>query len=337
MINNEKLKANITAKEPQLFSYVKSDLVSVFREKFKDYAKDDLAETNAGINLTRLRSVLLSFFTTTEFDQAYYNIANELSGIYKISHSDFIIQPQPTPRISSPGQHGTSWHTDYWYGHGKDFKTVWIPLLGVVPGSTFDVVETNSDNEKLLDYYSSNPDLLADNFNLMDSQTHQVLPDNDSAFVFSSCLLHGSPLNTSEINRISFDFRFGSVADSSSTKDLSRYLKIDGNKLVTNGNTYPGKYLKYIRGGCDIDTSVQHILVEGSAKSHSIQIIGQEAEIERYGQPMLRKHLSAIKHHTAEFIGIAVASKSLLDHDILSLISDSDAIVYCVLEGEFLV
>jgi hypothetical protein len=139
------------------------------------------------------------------------------------------------------------------------------------------------------------------------------------------------------MNRVSFDFRFGSVADSSSTKDLSRYLKIDGNKLITNGKTYPGKYLKYIRGGCGIDPSVQHILVEGVANSHSIQIIGQEAEIERYGQPMLRKHLKAIDHKTAEFIGIAVASKSLLDHDILSLISNSDAIVYCVLEGEFLI
>ena len=39
----------------------------------------------------------------------------------------------------------------------------------------------------------------------------------------------------------------------------------------------------------------------------------------------------------ADFIGIAVASKSLLDHDILSLISNSDVIVYCVLEGEFLI
>ena len=337
MKSYDELKANITPKKSLMFSYIQSESVSVFRRNFEDYAKLDLTETNGEINLIRLRSVLLSFFSTTEFERAYYKIAHELSEIYGISHSDFIIQPQPTPRVSSPGQHGTSWHTDYWYGHGKDFKTVWVPLLGVVSGSTFDVIESDSDNEKLLDYYSSNPDLLADNFNLMGSQTHQVLPDNDSAFVFSSCVLHGAPLNTSQTNRISFDFRFGSVTDNTSTKDLSRYLKIDGNKLVTNGKTFPGKYLKYIRGGCDIDTSVQHILVEGIVKSRSIQIIGQEAEIERYGQPMLRKHLNAIKNQTAEFIGIAVASKSLLDHDVLSLISGSGAIVYCILEGEFLI
>jgi len=337
MVSYKKLKVNIAVKQPQLFSYVKSDAVSEFRKAFKDYAKNDITETNGEINLTRLRTVLLNFFSTSEFKQAYYKIAQELSDIYDIPKYKFIIQPQPTPRVSSPGQHGTSWHTDYWYGHGKDFRTVWVPLLGIVPGSTFDVIGSSSDNKKLLDYYSSNPDLLAGNFNLMGSQTHQVLPDNDSAFVFSSRLLHGSPLNTSEMNRVSFDFRFGSVADSSSTKDLSRYLKIDGNKLITNGKTYPGKYLKYIRGGCGIDPSVQHILVEGVVNSHSIQITGQEAEIERYGQPMLRKHLKAIDHKTAEFIGIAVASKSLLDHDILSLISNSDAIVYCVLEGEFLI
>ncbi|MAJ23812.1 MAG: hypothetical protein CMI75_08565 [Candidatus Pelagibacter sp.] len=336
MIDNEKLKVNITLKEPPLFSYVKSDAVSEFRKAFKDYAKNDLTETNGEIKLTRLRTVLLNFFSTYEFKQAYYKIAQELSDIYDIPTYKFIIQPQPTPRVSSPGQHGTSWHTDYWYGHGEDFRTVWVPLLGVVPGSTFDVVERSSDNKKLLDHYSSNPDLLAENFDLMGSQTHQVLPDNGSAFVFSSRLLHGSPLNTSQTNRISFDFRFGSVEDSSSTKDLSRYLKIGNNELVPHGKTYPGKYLKYIRGGCGIDPSVQHILVEGVINSHSIEITGQEAEIERYGQPMFRKHLKAIEHETAEFIGIAVASKSLLDHDILSLISNSDAIVYCVLEGEFL-
>ena len=171
----------------------------------------------------------------------------------------------------------------------------------------------------------------------MGSQIHQVLPDNNSAFVFSSSLLHGSPLNTSETNRISFDFRFGSIKDNSSTKDLSRYLKIEEDKLVTHGKTYPGKYLKYIRGGCDIDTSIQHILVEGSVKSRSIQIIGQEAEIERYGQPMFRKHLSAIKDQTAEYLSIAIASKLLLDDSVLSLIPNSGAIVYCVLEGEYLI
>tara|TARA_B110000211_G_scaffold148527_2_gene169148 strand:+ start:4747 stop:5475 length:729 start_codon:yes stop_codon:yes gene_type:complete len=235
-----------------------------------------------------------------------------------------------------PGQHGTSWHTDYWYGHGKDFKTVWVPLFGVVPGSTFDVVESSLENKRVLNYYCNNPELPEGDFDLMGSQTNQVLPDSQSVFVFDSCLLYGFPLNTSQSVRVSFDFRFGKSTDISSSKDLSKYLKIDGSTLVPCGKSFPGKYLMCIRGGCGINTSIQHILIEGSTKSLIIQIAAQEAEIERHGQPMLRKHLGLIKDQKSEFTGIAVASKSLLNSDVLSLIYASGVIVYCALEDEFL-
>lgn len=320
----------------KLFEYVWSQQVTVIREKFKDFSNHTVRKNAGEIDPAELRAMQLSFFATDEFKDAYYKIACELSELYEISHSNFIIQPQATPRVSMPGLHGTSWHTDYWYGHGKDFKTVWVPLFGVVPGATFDVVESPLDNERVLNYYSDNPELLEGDFDLMGSQTHQVLPDSQSVFVFDSCLLHGSPLNTSQSVRASFDFRFGKATDTSSSKDLSKYLKIEGSTLVPCTKSFPGKYLKYIRGGCDINTSIQHILIEGSSKSLSIEIAAQEAEIERHGQPMLRKHLGLIKDQKSEFTGIAVASKSLLDDDVFSLIYDSGAIVYCALEDEFL-
>ena len=327
---------NAENKSMKLFNYVRSNQVILLGNQFKAYAEHVLSKNEKDIDPLELRAVLFDFFSTNEFKDAYYKLASELSGLYGIPHRDFIIQPQPTPRASMPGQHGTSWHTDYWYGHGKDFKTVWVPLMGIVPGSTFDVVESYLENERVLNYYSNNPESLEGDFDLLGSETHQVLPDNRSAFVFDSCLLHGSPKNTSQLIRVSFDFRFGKVTDTSSSKDLSKYLKIDGSNLVPVSKSFPGKYLKYIRGGYDLSTSIQHILIEGSTKSLSIKIAAQEAEIERHGQPMLKKHLRLIKDQTSEFTGIAVASKVLLDDDVLSLISDSGAVVYCALEEEFL-
>ncbi len=52
----------------------------------------------------------------------------ELCVKYKIPINEFVVQPVPTPRIFRPGDHGTSWHTDFWYGHGETFRTVWVPI-----------------------------------------------------------------------------------------------------------------------------------------------------------------------------------------------------------------
>ena len=65
------------------------------------------------------RNYFFNYFAKNDFRKIYENLALELADKFEISEKDFLIQNRPTPRVCSPGAHGTNWHTDYWYGHGK--------------------------------------------------------------------------------------------------------------------------------------------------------------------------------------------------------------------------
>ena len=47
-----------------------------------------------------------------------------------------------------PNSHGTSIHSDYWYGHGLSAITTWVPILNSISGATF-----YADHRKILNNY----------------------------------------------------------------------------------------------------------------------------------------------------------------------------------------
>jgi len=318
-----------------MHEYLRSPTILEFRENFFSYLESlgiDSKEKTCGHNV---RSTFFTFFRTKEFRESYNNLCEELCSTYKMPIDDFVVQATPTPRVFRPGDHGTSWHTDYWYGHGVTFKTVWIPIKGIVKGATFELVESAECNQKLIDYYSSDPDLLAEDFNLFECNTVSALPDNQSAIIFDSNQLHGSLSNETNHERISFDFRFGSLKDSTSNKDLSSYLVFKNKKLTNNNKHKDYKFLKYIRGSKSLDTSAQHILIEGFCKNREMNVIGQEAEIERYGQPMLLKHINSIKNRKSKFDGIIISTAKLIDTEYIDKVTDSKVPIFCVIENSW--
>jgi hypothetical protein len=163
-----------------------------------------------------------------------------------------------------------------------------------------------------------------------------VLPPKGSAFMFHSEVLHGSPKNTSSKTRVSFDFRIGSNADETSTKDLANYFHFDGERFVLPRHALDGKrVLKYICGGPGKNTFAQHVIIEESAKRYNMNISEQEAEIERYGFPMLQAYLGGAMNHK-NLDGIIVASRTVLDDEVIGLASGSGVPVWCALENMFL-
>jgi hypothetical protein len=72
------------------------------------------------------------------------------------------------------------------------------------------------------------------------------------------------------------------------------------------------------------------------SRNAGVEIISQEAEIERFGQPMFKYHLNKISKKVSEFNGIAIASRNLIDHDVLKLINESDVPVWAALENSWL-
>lgn len=319
-----------------MHEYLNSRYISEFKNHFFKHLLNlgiDGKKTTSGNDI---RSVFFSYFRSKEFKIIINKFCKELCVKYKIPINEFVVQPVPTPRIFRPGDHGTSWHTDFWYGHGETFRTVWVPIKGISPGATFQLVLSPDCNQKLVNYYSSNPELLAKEIDLLDCETMPALPPDESALIFDSNQLHSSLSNETNIERMSFDFRFGNVNDSTSNKDLSTYLKFENDTLTHRYKNKDYKFLKYIRGSKVLDTSAQHILIEGCGKNRQMNIIGQEAEIERYGQPMLLKHINDIKDKKSKFDGIIISTEKLIDENYKKKIQSSNVSIYFVLENKWM-
>jgi hypothetical protein len=240
----------------------------------------------------------------------------------------------PTPRVFRPGTIGTSYHCDYWYGHGEKSYTVWVPLTIIEEGNTFHVAtgveadEYVQSLEKDKVYQPLPSSLIA--------AAVPVLPEIGQAFVFNSKVLHGSPLNTSNSTRLSFDFRISSGSDPTSTKDIDNYYHyIDSNYQLPKHELDGARVLKYICGGVGKNTFNQHIIIEAAAKRFNMNVHEQEAEIERLGFPIFGEYVHG-KMEKSKLDAMIVASVSILDDVSIKLVKLSNVKVWCALENDFL-
>ena len=151
--------------ENKLFEYYETSSVDEFINYFNTHINSSKKPKKLTDEKTKdVRSLFFEVFATKEFKEIYERLALELAEQFEIDPKNFLIQSTPTPRVFRPGDHGTSWHTDFWYGHGVKSKTVWVPIKNVMPGSTFSVVKNKSENSILLDFYENHPELLTKEF-----------------------------------------------------------------------------------------------------------------------------------------------------------------------------
>lgn len=312
-----------------MLSYIPSGLVNELLNlsAITDWRRN----AESGMSSSDLRDYFFSFVQGEEFQRWYFKAAAELAGRFEIPLEKMVVQNQPTPRIMAPGDYGTGWHTDFWFGHGKTFRTVWVPVLGVNESSSFAYVNSSQQNQYLIDKVSANPYLLFDGLDLNGISIESVAPPESCFVVFPSDLLHGSVVNSSEFLRLSFDFRFGLNGDQTSTKARNNFLKVDGNKLVPIVDRHDGRFLKYVCGG-ERSTLAQHILINELCSHRNIEIVAQEAEIERYDFPMIRMHAQRIHNNQSRFDGIAVATKELFSQPLLVELRQLDVPIFFALE-----
>ena len=314
--------------------YFKSDVVLSVQSLFRDHLFMHGVEDFTGTADKDIRKKMFDFFQSKQFLELYFELALSVADNVGLSRVGLILQNQPTPRHFRPGDHGTSFHTDYWYGHGASVYTIWTPLTDLDGGNTFLLCKTDkndhffnvlTDRKEFVDIEEQ---LIADSF--------PALPPKGSSVVFHSKVLHGSPRNTSAKERISFDFRIGAANDSTSTKDLASYYHWVDNEFTLLRNPFQGKsYLKYICGGHGKNTAAQHIAIEAIAKVYQIRINGQEAEVERFGHIMFTQYLVSLAGKKG-FDGIILASKNILSPAEIELSRNSKIDIYCALENEFL-
>jgi hypothetical protein len=311
-----------------------SSLVSCFQTNLINIGIDDFNDSKH----KNLRNVMLNFFKTKQFQEEYFQAASSIIKKLRLNPSNLLLQKTPTPRIFRPGDHGTSFHSDYWYGHGERSITVWTPLSELELGNSFSIVPDEHLNEKMTRILNENCGVASSEHEkkLLDISDPVLMPLGQSV-VFASKILHGSPKNITNSVRVSFDFRIADISDKTSTKDPESYFQWRTNTFVAANNRFNGSnYIKYICGGDHKSTLAQHLMIESVVKEYSISISGQEAEVERFGQPTFRAYLTNLASEK-NVDGLIVASRSILDPEsIEAALSCKSIKVYCALENEFI-
>lgn len=282
----------------------------------------------------KIRDKMFDFFRSPDFLDSYFRLAIDVADSLNMKNCDLVLQSQPTPRIFRPGDHGTSFHCDYWYGHGESAYTIWTPLTEIEEGNTFHLLEKEKNDHYLEILSAANGRIEIESELITNSLI--ALPAKGQSVVFNSKIIHGSPKNTSSKERISFDFRICCKSDLTSTKDLTSYFYFDGDGFKRPKVKFgQDRYIKYISGGREKDTAAQHMIIESVAKLLLINIVAQEAEVERFGNVVLDQYLDGLAK-AKNLQGIVVASKSLLSPQIIDKANKSDIKVFCVLENLFL-
>ena len=82
-------------------------------------------------------------------------------------------------------------------------------------------------------------------------------------------------------------------------------------------------------------TTAQNIILEAYAKDHSMKIIGQEAEIERYGNPILDKYLEG-KIKKRQINSIMISTIDILNKNTIKNLAKSKLKVFSIMQEKFL-
>lgn len=317
--------------EPLIYSSIHTRNIQVgFNTFVSSHADIDLEVSASG----EIRALLFDYFRSELFLKSYFGLCLESATRVGIPFQDLVLQTTPTPRVFRPGDHGTSFHCDYWYGHGEKSYTVWTPLTKVESGNTF-LMSKDIDHAVFFEQISGGKSYLNIDHGLLASCS-PVLPPEHSSIVFGSKVIHGSPINSTNSTRISFDFRFGYLSDKTSSKDLENYYRFDSGAFKLPAHPFFNKkIIKYICGGPGKNTFAQHALIDAAASRFNLQVSQQEAEVERFGFPMLQAYLDGLLLEKG-FDGIILASKSILSEQIINRVKSSNVPVWSALESAFL-
>lgn len=312
---------------------IKSSVIPELRTYFYDFLRSRGILKTLSVDASILRRHIFEFFLTESFITSYRKLTLDIVNEMMPQQSEFIVQATPTPRIFREGAHGTSYHCDYWYGHGEKSFTVWTPLSEIDDLNTFMMCdEEANDNMRLKIERSQQFISLEDND---EKNFYPVAPTEDECVVFGSKMMHGSPINLSKNERISFDFRIGVLDDNTSTKNINSYVHYKNNKFVIKKPFEGIKFLRYVCGGQNKDTLGQHLVIDSAVKNFNLVVVGQEAEAERLGYPVLQEILS-IEKLDKDFNAIIIASESIISKDDLLKINKNKVKIFAVLENRFL-
>jgi hypothetical protein len=196
----------------------------------------------------------------------------------------FLFQRKPGVRIHLPGTRTVQYHTDEWYGHGKDVLNCWMPLTDAFASNSLYVASLDDSLREVGRLEAEKATMAAINDRLAKVVRPLNLPYGE-VYVFSAQCVHGTEQNRTGLTRVSLDFRLLPEGGDHGTKPVAEYYRGFETGAATTGNLRAEEFRAcvYLFGGEGFSRHVsnanQRLVCVSYAKTHGIQILADETEI----------------------------------------------------------
>jgi len=196
----------------------------------------------------------------------------------------FRYQIKPGIRIHLPGTKTVQYHTDEWYGHGKDVLNLWMPLTNAHDSNSLFVASLDDSLREVGRLEADKATMATINERLarvvrpLDLKFGQV-------YVFNAQCVHGTEQNCTGTTRVSLDFRLLPSGGDSGTKSIGEYYRALGTNgdCADNGRSVNYQACSYLFGAQGftrhISNANQRLVCVQFAKQHGIQLLAEETEI----------------------------------------------------------
>ena len=275
---------------------------------------------NKDQSVESVRQLFFDFFRTSEFQSTYHDFSASLIKTDLTGYS--IIQKTPTIRVQFPGTLSVSFHTDEWYGHHPEARTLWVPITRLEPTNTLQFCFSDKDNKALKNQLKSDLFTLDQINELVYTKSNPVIIGYGQCISFPATCHHGTMNSKEDSTRISFDFRFVKDSDQLGTKPSTNYVAFDGNKWnPLNDHLKPLRLIMLSNYIEDVSTKNQVLFINAYCNANHHTIVGAESEIISLDyMPVLEKYLTSQDSH---YDGVAIFSKEFIrNRDYLSRIGD---------------
>ena len=95
--------------------------------------------------LSGVYDAIYDLFLSLKFIKAYDGLCTEIVSEFFDGRAAY--QTVPSVRIQMPGQISVNYHTDEWYGHGREVQNFWLPLVTVGGANSMFVADETSSRE----------------------------------------------------------------------------------------------------------------------------------------------------------------------------------------------
>ena len=249
---------------------------------------------------------------TKIFSDAYKKLIKVIE--IELGTDAFYFQKIPSFRVHRVKSNSVNYHNDCMYGHGEDVVNIWVPLMNTNKHNSLHLANNFQSKKEVKRFKNEGLSLIQAN-KLFKSVASPRLVNYGEMLLFNTSAIHGTEVNNSTDNRISFDFRVLPYGSDPSTKQLNDFYlnnKFEAEKIKKITCMYYLNKKNPLMKNCT--HSIQREIINNYANLNNFSPEGKE-ESEIHGT----NHYPVIFHYIE-----AKKIKNILMTSILSLPSDQE-------------